>query len=278
MLLYIAAILFLIYLAFGLTLYFTQPMMLYTPSRDVLYNPGDMSMEFEDVTFEADDGVKLTGWYIPAENAEYTIFFCHANAGNLAHRLDTLNTFNSMGISTFIFDYRGYGNSQGKPTEKGTYLDALAAWRWLTQEKNVDPETIIIFGRSLGGSIATNLASKVQANSLVVESSFTSYADVGAKYYPYLPVKRFSRFKYKTIDYLRQVHCPVMIIHSRDDEVIPFEFGLKLYEAASEPKKFAEICGRHNNGFTLFSPMYKEKWNQWIDFLSLIKQSQPTEE
>ena len=278
MLIYIAAILFLIYLAFGLTLYFTQPMMLYTPSRDVLYNPGDMSMEFEDVTFEADDGVKLTGWYTPADNAEYTILFCHANAGNLAHRLDTLNTFNSMGISTFIFDYRGYGNSGGRPTEKGTYFDAMAAWRWLTQEKNVDPETVIIFGRSLGGSIATNLAAKVQANSLVIESSFTSYADVGAKYYPYLPVKRFSRFKYKTIDYLRQVHCPVMIIHSRDDEVIPFEFGLKLYEAASEPKKFAEICGRHNNGFTLFSPMYKEKWNQWIDFLSLIKQSQTAED
>jgi hypothetical protein len=183
------------------------------------------------------------------------------------HRLDSINFFYKLGLSCFVFDYRGYGNSEGKTSEEGTYLDAMAAYRWLTREKKVSPDDIIIFGRSLGGSIAAHLAAKVKAGSLVIESAFTSYVDIGKKFYPYMPVRWFARFSYKTIDYIKEVRCPVMIIHSRNDEIVPFEFGLELHEEANEPKEFIEIYGGHNDGFLASSEIYKKAWTKWLRFL-----------
>jgi fermentation-respiration switch protein FrsA (DUF1100 family) len=172
-----------------------------------------------------------------------------------------------MGLNCFIFDYRGYGNSEGKPSEEGTYLDARAAYKWLTEEKKISPDDIIVFGRSLGGSIAAQLASKVKVGALIIESAFTSYVDIGRKFYPYMPVRWFARFSYRTIDYVKDVRCPVMIIHSRNDETIPFEFGLELYESANEPKEFVEIFGSHNDGFLVSSEIYKGAWTNWLKSL-----------
>jgi len=183
------------------------------------------------------------------------------------HRLDSINIFYNLGLNCFIFDYRGYGSSEGKPGEEGTYLDAMAAYKWLTEEKNVSPDDIIIFGRSLGGSIAAQLAAKVQAGALIIESAFTSYVDIGRKFYLYMPVRWFASFSYRTIDYVKDVRCPVMIIHSRNDEVVPFEFGLELYEAANEPKEFVEIFGSHNDGFLVSSEIYRKAWTKWLEFL-----------
>jgi len=174
-------------------------------------------------------------------------------------------------MSCFIFDYRGYGSSEGKPGEEGTYLDVRAAYKWLTEKKNIPAENIIIFGRSLGGSIAAHLASKARAAALIIESAFTSYVDIGRKFYPYMPVRWFARFSYGTIDYVSRVNCPVMIIHSRNDEVIPFEFGLQLYEAANEPKEFIEITGGHNDGFLVSGEVYKQAWSRWLKSLKGYK-------
>jgi len=267
MLISIITVLLAVYMGLGLILYFMQPSFLYSPFREMSYDPGDLGFAFEKVVFKADDGIKLSGWYIPAEKAKLTVLFCHGNGGNMAHRLDTINIFSELGINCFIFDYRGYGTSQGKPSELGTYLDADAAYRWLTEKKKVKPENIIIFGRSLGGSIAAHLAGTVKARTLIIESAFTSYADIGSKFYPYMPVRLFARYSYKTIDYIQQVRCPAMIIHSRNDEVIPFEFGLKLYESANEPKKFIEIFGSHNDGFLHSAEIYKRGWAEWLGFL-----------
>jgi fermentation-respiration switch protein FrsA (DUF1100 family) len=242
--------------------------------QEVPYTPDELGLDFEDVVFKTSDGLKLTGWYIPVENSELTVLFCHGNGGNIMHRLDSINIFYNLGVSCFIFDYRGYGKSEGKPSEEGTYLDAKAAYKWLTKEKEIPPDDIIIFGRSLGGSIAAKLASKTDAAALIIESSFTSYIDIGRKFYPYMPVRWFARFSYKTIDYVKDVHCPVMIIHSRTDETIPFEFGLELYEAANEPKEFVEIFGSHNDGFLVSSEVYKGAWKKWLK--SSKKHKNPT--
>ena len=267
MLISIIVVLFITYWGLGTILYFMQPTFLYSPLRQVSYTPGDLGLDFEEVTITTTDGLKLSGWYIPAGNSEFTLLFCHGNGGNIMHRLDSINIFYNLGLSCFIFDYRGYGNSQGKPTEQGTYLDAMAAYQWLTEKKKVSPNNIILFGRSLGGSIAAQLAGKVEAAALVVESAFTSYTDIGKKFYPYMPVRWFAKFSYRTIDYIKNVHCPVMIIHSRSDEIIPFEFGLELHEAANEPNSFIEILGSHNDGFLVSGETYKKAWIKWLDFL-----------
>jgi fermentation-respiration switch protein FrsA (DUF1100 family) len=261
-LLSIAAVLFITYWGLGVILYFMQPKFLYKPLPEVTYTPGELGLDFENVVFKTEDGLKLTGWYIPADRARYTILFCHGNGGNMMHRLDSLNIFCNLGLNCFIFDYRGYGQSQGKPSEYGTYLDARAAYKWLTEEKKVRPDEIIMFGRSLGASVAAQLASQIETKALVIESAFTSYIDMGREFYPYMPVRWFAAFDYKTDDYIREVHCPVMIIHSRNDEIVPFEFGLELHE-----KEFVEIYGNHNDGFLVSGEVYKKAWTNWVEFL-----------
>jgi len=271
MLIYLAVVLFVAYWGLGLILYFMQPTFLYRPVREVPYTPDELGLDFESVVFKSGDGLLLSGWYIPAENAKLTVLFCHGNGGNMFHRLDSINIFCNLGLNCFIFDYRGYGSSEGKPGEEGTYLDVMAAYKWLTEEKKVSPADIIIFGKSLGGSIAAQLASKVEAGALIIESAFTSYVGIGRKFYPYMPVRWFARFSYKTIDYIRDVHCPVMIIHSRNDEIVSFEFGLELYEAANEPKEFVEIFGGHNDGFLVSGEIYRNAWTNWLKFLKEYK-------
>ena len=186
------------------------------------------------------------------------VLFCHGNAGNMSHRLESIRVFHRLGLSTLIFDYRGYGQSEGKPTEQGTYLDAEAAWRYLVQRQEVDPAEVFVFGRSLGGAIAAWLARGHTPKALIMESTFTSVPDIAAHLYPYLPVRLLSRFHYNAVDYVRQVNCPVLIVHSRDDEMIPFSHGRRLFETANEPKEFLEIRGSHNEGFMTSADRYEE--------------------
>jgi fermentation-respiration switch protein FrsA (DUF1100 family) len=233
--------------------------------------PDEIGLDFETVTLTAADGVKLDAWFIPAKGSRYTVLFCHGNAGNITHRLDSINIFNELGLNCLIFDYRGYGNSEGYPSEQGTYLDAQAAYEWLTQNRKIRSEHIIVFGRSLGASVAAKLASMYTTGGLVLESSFTSYIDIGRKFYPYMPVKWFAKYDYNTIQYVRKVSCPVMVIHSRNDEIVPFEFGLQLYEAAKEPKEFVEIFGGHNDGFLVSGQIYKEGWRKWLERLESLQ-------
>jgi hypothetical protein len=267
LILYLLAIPVLIYAVWGLVLLFAQGKLLYRPMRQVSSTPTDLGLEYENVTFHSTDGVKLTGWYVPAGNAPFTILFCHGNGGNIMHQLDSLALFHSLGLSCLVFDYRGYGNSGGRPTEAGTYRDAQAAYDWLTGAKGIPPEQIILFGRSLGGSIAAHLAGRVQAGALVIEGAFTSFPDIAAWFYPHMPVRPFALFRYNTLACIREVRCPVMIVHSRDDEMVPFDFATRLFEAAHEPKQLVEILGSHNEGFLLSGDKYKEAWLQWLDFV-----------
>ena len=272
----IIVVLLIAYSALGWTLYFMQPAFVYKPTREVSYTPDELGLDFEKVMLKTADGVQLSSWFVPAEDSGLTVLFCHGNGGNMMHRLDSINILNKLGLNCFIFDYRGYGDSQGKPSEEGTYLDAMAAYKWLTETRKVPADNIIIFGRSLGGSIAAELARKVEVAGLIVESGFTSYVDMGRKFYPYMPVRWFASFSYGTVDYIRDVRCPVLIIHSRNDEIAPFEFGLELYEAANEPKEFVEIFGSHNDGFLVSTEIYNKAWTKWLKFLEQYYESRAT--
>jgi hypothetical protein len=267
-LLYVAAVPVLLYAVVGLTLLFLQPRLLYRPTRDVSVVPADIGLAFEDVRFRSSDCVTLSGWYIPAKDAPFTVLFCHGNGGNIMHGLESLRLFHDLQLSCFIFDYRGYGRSDGKPREAGTYRDAQAAYDWLIREKHVPAEQIVLFGHSLGGSIAAHLAGQVKVRALAVEGAFTSYPDIGARFYPYMPVRLFAFFRYNTRAHISRVRCPVMVMHSRHDELVPFEFGTTLYEAANEPKQFVEIAGSHNDSLTVSGGAYREAWRKWLDSLS----------
>jgi fermentation-respiration switch protein FrsA (DUF1100 family) len=240
------------YMALNAVVFLLQSRLIYlpnTPSRTLTATPAQVGLAFESVDFRATDGIRLNGWFVPAENARGVLLFFHGNAGNISHRLASLRIFNALGLSTFIFDYRGYGRSEGKPTEQGTYLDAEAAWRYLTAERGIAEGEIVYFGRSLGSSIAAYLAMEKTPKALILESAFTSIADAGAQAYPFLPVRLLSRYEYETREYLESVTAPILITHSPQDEIIPFEHGRALFAVANEPKSFLELVGGHNTGF-----------------------------
>ena len=245
-------------------LFIFQSHYIYYPERVLSADPGRIGLYFESVSFETKDRVKLSGWFVPSESTRGVILFCHGNAGNISHRLESIQIFHRLGLDVFIFDYRGYGQSEGKPTEQGTYKDAEAAWQYLLEERQVAPNEIIVFGRSLGGAVASWLAQSRTPGALILESTFTSLPDIAATVYPYLPVRQLLRFEYNTAEYLGRLNCPVLIVHSRDDEVMSFSQGWRLFEMAKEPKKFLEITGTHNDGFLTSGKRYEEGLNAFI--------------
>jgi fermentation-respiration switch protein FrsA (DUF1100 family) len=265
--LWIVGIALLVYVGLAVGLFLLQQRFTYWPSRHVEYTPQDVGLDYREVLLDTPDGVRLHGWFVPAEAAKFTVLFCHGNGGNVSHRVDSLKIFNELGLNCLIFDYRGYGKSSGKPNEQGTYIDARTAYKWLTGTEAVKPGEIIVLGRSLGGAIAAKLASEVPLRSLVLESTFSSFSDMAQTLYWYLPVRWFTRLDYATIHYLRDVQCPVMVVHSSEDNLVPYRFGRRLFEAAPEPKKFLEIFGNHNDGFMVSRDIYMTAWADWVDIL-----------
>lgn len=246
--------------------YMSQDGMVYLPSSRLEATPEAIGLEYEDVWLDAADGVAIHAWFVPAKaEGQRVVLFCHGNAGNISHRLDSLRIFHELGISVLIFDYRGYGQSHGRPSEKGAYLDAQAAWEHLVAVRNFKPGEIIVFGRSLGGAVASHLAAQNQASALILESTFTSLPDIGAKLYPYLPVRLLAKHRYDNLEHLRSVSCPVLVVHSPGDEIIPFAHGKTLFAAAPEPKAFLEISGGHNHGFLITGDAYVDGLRQFIE-------------
>ena len=243
-------LLVLIYVVLVLYLYFNQANLLYLPNLGGAINnltPTDAGLKYDDATLTTDEGLRLHAWYVPAAAERGVILFCHGNAGNISNRLATVKLFNDLGFSSLIFDYRGYGRSEGKPSELGTYRDAEVAWQYLRQRGYAE-DKIIIMGRSLGAAVAAELAQRHTPKAVVLESTFTSVPDVAAEHYPLFPVRWLSRFQYNTLSYLAAINAPILIVHSRDDEIIPFSHGQRLFEAAKPPKQFLELRGGHNDG------------------------------
>jgi len=255
-----------VYLAFVLLLYLIQDNLIFFPAGTLAYEPSAVNLHWEDIHFETDDGKVLHGWYVPHEESEKILLFSHGNAGNISHRLGLLELLHSEGISTFIYDYRGYGNSEGRPNEKGVYRDIQAAWSYLIREKNYENHQVILFGRSLGASVSAWLAQSVDPGGLILESAFTSARDVASDVYPFIP-SGLVRSEFSTIEYLRNITVPVLIMHSPDDTIIPFHHGQKLYEAASDPKYFIELRGGHNDNFMASGELYFEGLNKFLNDL-----------
>ena len=240
----------------GMVLFGCVSQMVYHPIRDFLHTPKDLGLTYEDVYLPSTQGRKIHAWYVPCQKARATVLYCHGNAGNISHRISHVKIFHDLSLSLLIFDYQGFGKSQGKPTEKGTYEDSRAAWDFLTQDQGVEPEDIIIFGKSLGGAIAIELATQVKPGALFVDSSFTSTQDVAKAHYPWVPGFLLNKYSYDSISRVSRVQAPVCFFHSQKDEVIPYAQGEALYKAAPFPKAFVEISGAHNNGFMKSLSLY----------------------
>lgn len=255
------------YLGLGLALFALQSSLVYYPEigREMQSTPRQIGLDYQDVTLVAADGVALHGWFVPSPPpSRGTVLFLHGNAGNISHRLDSLLMFHGLGYSTLIIDYRGYGNSSGKPSEPGTYQDAEAAWRDLTETRNIPAADIVLFGESLGGAVAAQLAARHRPGALVIASGFTSVPDLAAGLYPFLPVRWLARFDYDTRAYLAGVEAPVFVAHSPDDEIIPYRHGRALYEAAHAPKRFLELSGGHNEGFIFAQPVWVKALGEFL--------------
>lgn len=238
---------------------------IYFPSGNIVATPANAGLEYDDLRIETSDGVDISAWFVPAADRRGTLLFCHGNAGNISHRIDSIKVFNSLGLDVLIFDYRGYGTSSGSPSEEGTYLDALASYRYLTETLGIPDSEIVLFGRSLGASVAARLASRNPAAGLILDSAFTSITDLGAELYPLIPIRHISRFSYNTTEYLKDVKAPVMVIHSSDDEIIPFSHGERIYSSISGKKKFLRLRGSHNDGFVRSSPAYIKAVSGFLD-------------
>ncbi|HDS09656.1 MAG TPA: alpha/beta hydrolase [Firmicutes bacterium] len=239
--------------------------MVYFPTSSLEGDPSDLGLIFEEVFLDTSDGERIHSWFIPSDENRGTILFCHGNGGNISHRLDTIRIFHELGFNFFIFDYRGYGKSTGKPGEAGTYLDSESAYAYLTGVLNIPPGDIVIMGRSLGGAVAARLGSKYPVRALILESTFTSVPDMGKELYPFLPVKLISRFKYPTIEYVKECKSPVLLIHSRMDEMISFRHFERLLGTVSCPVDVIEIFGSHNSGYIVSEEIYKEGLNNFFD-------------
>lgn len=239
---------------------------IYIPSRTLEAKPTDIGLQYEDVELITEDGVSLHAWFVRSDRPIATLVFCHGNAGNISHRLDSIRLFHELNLNVLIFDYRGYGRSDGRPSEEGTYRDAQAAYAYAKSTGG----PVVIFGRSLGGAVAIDLASRANdAAALIVESSFTSTVAVGKEIYPFLPISWMTTIRYDSISKIPRVRCPVLVIHSPDDDIIPYHHGRELFNAAPEPKCFLDISGDHNTGFTDSGSAYPDGIRRFLaDVLS----------
>ncbi len=246
-------------------LYLKQPDMLFFPTPELVETPADWGLAYSEVWLTTEDGVRLHGWYIPREGARGTLLFLHGNAGNISHRRDSVGIFHRLGLDVLIIDYRGYGRSEGTPSEAGLYRDAAAAWRYLREVKAVPESAILIFGRSLGGAVAAQLASQVQAGGVILESSFSSAREVAEALFPLLSRLVVLRYDFPAARHIAQTRSPVLVLHSPEDELIPYATGRRLFEAAPEPKTFVPLRGDHNSGFLLSQPGYQQALGRFLD-------------
>ena len=257
-----------VYLLLVLMLYLLQGRMVFLsdlPGRALTASPNDIGLDYEDVSLTTRDNEVLHGWYVPAKNPAGVVLFLHGNAGNISHRLDSIKIFHELDLDVLIIDYRGYGQSSGSASEQGTYLDAQAAWDYLVDKRGIAPEKIVIFGRSLGAAVASWLAARTTPGAVILESSFSSGVDMAGRLYPFLPTRLITRLKYPVKEYVKQISSPLLVVHSQQDEIIPFDMGQSIFAAAMEPKEMLVISGDHNGGFLLNRNQYLAAIGKFLD-------------
>jgi fermentation-respiration switch protein FrsA (DUF1100 family) len=252
----------LVYLALLVLLRLNEARLIYFPgpSRTLLPPPIDLSLPVQRTTFQTEDGITLASWVIPAgsNSTGLWLLICHGNAGNLSEfgRPAHYAGLRQLGLNLMAFDYRGYGESEGAPSEAGLYRDAIAAYRYLRESVGVPPDRIIVFGHSLGSAVAVDLVSQVPAGGLIVEGALTSVIERGQELYPFIPVRWIAVSRFPSFEKIARVTVPKLFLHATGDEVIPLRHGRRLYEAAPSPKTFVELQGGHGDAFDVDSAKY----------------------
>ncbi len=257
-----------VYVALLAVLFIFQPRLVFLPhigGREMAATPADIGLEYREVWLDTEDGERLHAWWIPHPEPAAVLHFSHGNAGNISHRLDSLRIFHDLGLSVLMYDYRGYGQSSGRATEEGLNLDAQAAWQWLVDEEDISARDVVLFGRSLGGAVAAELAAEQSPGALILESTFTSVPDIAAEIYWWLPVRLLARLQFDARAALERSDQPTLIVHSREDEIVSFSHGQALLEAAPEPSALLELRGSHNTGFLLSEQEYRAGWSDFLD-------------
>ena len=221
---------------------------IFFPSKEIADGPIPAGMPREDIYFRTSDNKLLNAWFITNDAPGDIVLFMHGNAGNISHREDKLRLLYDAGLSVFIFDYRGYGKSEGSPSEAGLYRDASDAFKYLTEERGYSRDDIVLYGESLGGAVAVELAAGEIPKALITEGAFTSVKDMARVHYPFIPGFILSA-KFDALSKMKDVRCPKLIIHSTDDEIVPFIMAEKLYGEACEPKRLLKLRGGHNDAF-----------------------------
>jgi len=236
---------------------------IFFPTRNVLETPSMMGLDFQDLTLSTSDGQEIKAWYVPAKNARFVLLFFHGNGGNLSNRVEKIAFFNSLGFNVFIIDYRGFGKSSGSPSEKGLYLDAQASYDYLVNNLKFKHKQIIIFGESLGGSVAVECASRNKVSAVILESTFSSVKDMAQKVCPFFPIWILES-RFDSLDKIGNLNAPLLMMHSRDDEIVPFEFSEKLFKNAGYPKTFIELSGAHNDAFITHQDTIRKKMKTFL--------------
>ncbi|WP_019627232.1 alpha/beta hydrolase [Thioalkalivibrio sp. ALJT] len=246
-------------------IFVTQDRLIYMPSGTLTQTPERIGLAYEDVELTTQDGVRLHGWFLPGPQEDAPVMlFLHGNAGNIGHRLHSLQQFHAMGLAVLIIDYRGYGRSAGRPDEAGTYADARAAWRHLVTDRGFAPEDIVIFGRSLGAAVAAELATAVEPGAVILEAAFTSAADLGVEIYPWLPVRALLRHEYDTLGRIGDIASPILLAHSPADEIVPFAHAERL-QAAAKDAQLLRMEGGHNDGPLVTGEAYTDGLRAFLD-------------
>lgn len=246
-----------------LALYLSQTWLIFPRSRDVYQTPAAVGWPYEDVLLSV-NGETTHGWFIPAEDPSGTILFSHGNAGTIAGRLESIAVFRSLGFDVLIYDYGGYGKSTGGPSETRCYADIRAIWHYLTTDRGIQGDQIVLFGRSLGAAVAIDLATEVEPASIILESCFLSVARMARETFPIVPGRFLVRHKFDNTEKITGIRCPKLFIHSSGDEIVPYRHGKKLFELAPAPKTFLTLRGGHNDGFFLSADIYKKGLDEFL--------------
>jgi fermentation-respiration switch protein FrsA (DUF1100 family) len=232
-----------------------QRKLIYFPVADVPRPVAVGLPSAQDVSFTTSDGVTLHGWFVPPAlpSARETVIVFNGNAGNRGFRAALAAMLADAGLATLLFDYRGYGENPGQPSEEGLAHDAEAAYRYVAARKDVDAGRLVYFGESLGTGVAVRLATQHSPRALILRSPFTSLIDVGRHHYPFLPVRTLLTDRYASIDYVDRIGCPLLVIAAARDSVVPSEQSRRLYKAARSPKHLVIIDGVDHNDYELLA-------------------------
>jgi hypothetical protein len=237
-----------VYLVVCIAAFVMQRQLIYHPYRQILTTPADIGLEYHELMLQSPDGVEFVVWSIPAESSPVNLVYFHGNAENISNSTSTYKLLHELGVNVYAFEYRGYANCTGTPSENGITTDLKTFSEYLANSLPPDAKAVAL-GRSLGGAVAAKFATLYPVDGIIFESTFNRMVDVGRKAFPYLPISFLLRERHDSEEIMRSLNKPVLVIHSPDDEVIPFELGRKLFGAAIGEKSFVEIKGSHNSGF-----------------------------